>query len=291
MKQSNKLNEILNECLEAMAKGQSIEACLEKHPDQADALRPLLETALWARQALAIRPRPDFREKARLQFRAAVRNSLAAKEPRRFHLRFGMAGAVSLVLVVLISGISTVAVAGNSMPDEPLYPVKLISEQTRVALAPSPIKKAVVHVRLADSRVDEIVHVAIKGEPSRVDAVAQRLSEHLDMVAAFAAMRANNRTPQADLPPPRPPAMTTQPAKGEEGRDQLKAVVQQRAVRNTEKLKETLDKAPPLVRPNLNRTIVRTSVGYQRALESIETLPERKAVDRSFPTENTQPGR
>jgi len=292
MKQSAKFNEILNECLEALAQGQSIEACLEKHPEQAQALHPLLETALSTRRASAIKPRTDFREKARLQFHAAVHNSLTAKEPHRFHLRFGMAGAVSLILVILISGISTLAVAGNSMPDQPLYPVKLASEQTRAALAPSPIKKAVVYVRLADSRVDEIVYVAIRGEPSWVDAVAQRLSEHLDMVAALVAIRANGRTPlQAGISTPKPPTTTAQPPKGIENRDQLKVVVQQRAVKNTEKLKETLNKAPPLVKPNLNRTIVQTSAGYQRALESIEPSPERKAADRSPSTENTQSGR
>ncbi|MBM4389421.1 MAG: hypothetical protein FJ088_16920, partial [Deltaproteobacteria bacterium] len=51
MKQKDTFNEILNECLEALARGQSIETCLEKHPEQAAALRPLLETALSARPA------------------------------------------------------------------------------------------------------------------------------------------------------------------------------------------------------------------------------------------------
>ncbi|MEW6141740.1 MAG: DUF5667 domain-containing protein [Chloroflexota bacterium] len=276
MKPGDKFNEILNECLESLVSGQSIETCLEKHPEQAEALRPLLEIALSARRASAISPRPGFREKARLQFRTAVRGSPSAKETRRFHLRFGMAGAVSLALVILISGISTVAVAGSSMPDQPLYPVKLATEETKVALAPSPIKKAEVHVRLADFRVDEIVYVAVKGEPRWVDTVTQRLREHLDMVAALAAIRANGRTPpQPGTIAPRPPTTTAQPARGQDNRARLKVLIQQKAVRNTEKLKETLNRAPLVVKPNLNRTITQASASYQRALLSIERSPEQ----------------
>ncbi len=275
MKQSDKFNEILNECLEELARGRSIEACLEKHPEQAESLRPLLETALMTRRASStVRPRADFRERARLQFRAAIHSSLTTREPRRFHLRFGMAGAVALTLVVLISGVSTVAAAGNSMPDQPLYPVKLASEQAKVALASSPIKKAEVYVRLADLRVDEIVYVAVKGDPRWVDAISQRLKEHLDMVAALAAIRTNGKTvAPADSGAFRPPAAPT--ARGPETRDRLKVIVQQRAERNTERLKETVSRVPLTVRPSLNRTIDQTSAGYLRALRSIERPPER----------------
>jgi hypothetical protein len=275
MKQSDRFNEILNECLEELARGQSIEACLEKHPEQAESLRPLLETALVTRRASStIRPRADFRERARLQFRAAIRSSLTAREPRRFHLRFGMAVAVALTLVVLICGVSTMAAASNSMPDQPLYPVKLASEQAKIALASSPIKKAEVYVRLADLRVDEIVYVAVKGDPRWVDAVAQRLKEHLDMVAALAATMTNGKmAAPADSGAFRPSAAPT--ARGPETRDRLKVIVQQRAERNTEKLKETVSRVPLTVRPSLNRTIDQTSAGYLRALRSIERPPER----------------
>lgn len=291
MKESERFNEVLEECLKALAAGRPLESCLEKHPEQAEALRPLLEAALAARRASRLKPRPEFRERARLQFRSAVSKSAAPEKSRPFHFRFGFAGAVALALVVLISGVSTVAVAGNSMPDQPLYPVKIASEDTRVALAASPIKKATVLIRLTDYRIEEIVYLATKGEPRYVDMVAQRLGEHLDTIIALTAIRTNGRTsPPAGFAPGTPPPTVLPAPRSPENREQLKAFIQQRAEKNTAKLKETFNLAPPAVRPNLDRTIIRTSTGYQRALQNIERIAESDEKAPQSPPRNTRPG-
>jgi hypothetical protein len=53
-------------------------------------------------------------------------------------------------------------------------------------------------------------------------------------------------------------------------RETLKVIVQQKAEKNTEKLKDTLVKAPVVVKPNLNKTIDQASSAYQKAIQSIE---------------------
>ena len=57
---------ILSDCLERLLEGgETLEQCLARYPEQAAALRPLLETSLVARQASAVSPRPEFRTRAR----------------------------------------------------------------------------------------------------------------------------------------------------------------------------------------------------------------------------------
>jgi len=65
---------MLDNCLERLlVKGETIEQCLQDFPEHSEELKPLLEMAMVARQATAVEPRPEFREQARRQFQAALR--------------------------------------------------------------------------------------------------------------------------------------------------------------------------------------------------------------------------
>ena len=91
---------------------------------------------------------------------------------------------------MLLSGGSTVAVASNSMPDEPLYPLKLATEQVRLTLTLSDIGKADLHATLADRRVAEIASIAGRAEPEKLDIATDQLNTHLKMVASLAKAKA-----------------------------------------------------------------------------------------------------
>ena len=52
MRKSREFNNILDECLERLlVMDETIEQCLRSFPEHADRLKPLLETALTAREA------------------------------------------------------------------------------------------------------------------------------------------------------------------------------------------------------------------------------------------------
>jgi hypothetical protein len=185
--QDNKsIDTILDECLERIVfGGESIEDCLAGYRQYAEELEPLLRTALAARQAtMSIEPSPEFKARARYQFHAAL-NEMAAKQkqPRfgfRWRLNWAVAASLSLCLVLSTGGV--VAAASNSMPDSPLYQVKLATEQIQLALTTSAEGKAELNAKLVDRRLDEIVNMAAAGNTELILSTTQRLDEHLSMI-------------------------------------------------------------------------------------------------------------
>ena len=130
---------ILDECLERiLTRGETIEQCLESYPEQSAELEPLLQTALLTKRASAIEPRPEFRERARYQLRSALQEMEENRERRPFFFGWQPRWATAVIglLVFLMASGGTVAAANNSMPDEPLYPVKLATETVRLTQLP-----------------------------------------------------------------------------------------------------------------------------------------------------------
>jgi len=83
MKKPREFDNILDELLERLVQGESIEACLAQYPEHAAELEPLLRTALNTLQATDIKPRPEFRQRASYEFQTAIRE-MPVKERRGF---------------------------------------------------------------------------------------------------------------------------------------------------------------------------------------------------------------
>ncbi|MFH1647088.1 MAG: DUF5667 domain-containing protein [Chloroflexota bacterium] len=208
----NEFDNILDECLERLLRGEAIEPCLADYPDHADELEPLLRTALDARDAAAIRPRPGFRDRARYQFQAAIRDTEVRGSRGFLGWQPRWVTAIAVVIALLAVGSGTVAAASNSLPDGPLYPVKLATEAVQVALTPSATGKAQLYVKLADKRVDEIINMADKGKVKQVERATDRLN---DQLVAMASLAVPGGEPAAQLAVPAPapvPAPTPAPA-------------------------------------------------------------------------------
>lgn len=190
MKRNRKFDNILDECLERLlVQDETVEQCLESYPEYAEVLKPLLSTALSARSLSDIQPRSEFKDRARYEFRLALQK-LERKRSRPafvWNWQPRWATVVAVVLAVLLTGSGTVAAASGSMPDEPLYPVKLATEQIQLTLTPSALGKAELYAELADKRVDEIVRMAGEGKAEKVDKVALRLDDYLAKIADLAS--------------------------------------------------------------------------------------------------------
>jgi hypothetical protein len=185
MKQDRDIDNILDECLERMFRGETIEQCLQSYPEQAAELEPLLRTALDIKSATAVSPDAVFRARAREEFHAALQDMEARKGFSFLGLRSWATTVVAVFLAVVVLGSGAVAASGNSMPGEPLYQVKLAKEQVQLTFTFSELGKAELYTRLADKRIDEIVYIASKGDSEQVEIATERLDGYLARVAVL----------------------------------------------------------------------------------------------------------
>ena len=235
--QTNEFDNILDECLERMVKGDTIEQCLADYPEHALELEPLLMTVRMAREAAEVQPRPDFKARARYEFRAALHDEMApdrAKSP--FSLKRGWVSALMVISILFVAGGGTALAANDSMPDSPLYNVKLASEQVQLTLTPSSIGKAELCTAFAERRVDEIVYIAANGDAQQIEMVTEHLGEDLMTLAMVVtapgsesaasgpamseiAPRQNGDSAMLSVPttPSAPPPSSTAPAPTEPG--------------------------------------------------------------------------
>ena len=163
-KSSQKIEIIFNECLDSLLTGQAtLEQCLQKYPAQAAELEPLLRTALAVNSAAAVQPDPQAKARGRYQLQLKMAQICKPRRAPVFGWQPRWAVAVVTVMLVLTLGGGTVLAANGSMPGNPLYPVKIATENVRIKLAGSPVEKEAILATSANRRVAEISHVVAKG--------------------------------------------------------------------------------------------------------------------------------
>ena len=72
----------------------------------------------------------------------------------------------------------TLATAAGSLPDSAIYPIKLAMEQARLTLEKEPAAEAELQLAFAQTRVQEMVRQAAKGEVP-TEALLNRLQNHM----------------------------------------------------------------------------------------------------------------
>jgi hypothetical protein len=290
---NKEFDNIFNECMERMLlEGESLEQCLARYPEQAAELKPLLETALAARDASAIQPRPDFKARARYQFRSALKEAAAGRSRTSWGWFPRWATVMAIVLVLVLGGGGTVAAADSSMPDSPLYSVKLATEQVRLTLTASQIDKARLCVELADRRVAEIAYMAEKGDVQQVEVLTSRLDDKLELVVVLIEGRGGVSVPGMLMAPPpeeaaaptvppttdeAPPeaAWTTGPDKATDdatrngNRVKLENTLLSDSARNQTVLLRALDEGPESTREALRRALAVSEDGYEEAIDAL----------------------
>ncbi len=269
---NSEFENILEECLERLVKGETLEQCLQRYPEQAAQLEPLLQTAQAVRRASAILPRSEFKARARYEFRSALQAIATRRRLPLFGLRPRWAMALMIIAILLVAGGGTAAAASNSMPDSPLYPVKLATEQVRLTLTPSDMGKARLCAMLADRRVAEIICMANKGDARRVELITQRLDKRLTMLAILvSAQKAGAPRVLAPTPAPSEEAWTEEDVDAQgKGRAELRIIVVDCACNHPAALRAALGKAPESAKPALRRAIYISVVGYERALAALD---------------------
>ena len=192
--------EALNDCVERLTQGESVQACLNRYPDYADELRPLLEVSVSTIQAAEeLRPDPSARSRNFQRFSNAISEAGRRKEDRvpwwqpwqsgRFAplARPALVGFMAIVIMLTGVGATTVA-ASNSVPGEPLYWVKTTRENVEGRLPRSEESRANYEAKLAQVRGDEVNKLIQRGEFGEADKTMVRMTIHLKRCANYAGI-------------------------------------------------------------------------------------------------------
>lgn len=201
-----RLTEILNQCCELLTAGESLAACLDRYPEHASDLAPLLASIADLRRLRAVPPRPaEVAQRSRDQFMAAAyRTSLAVRSRPAGPLAAvalwwrqlwsGYAelfrwrgtpqtvpvGLVAvLVAVILIGALATGAVTASAraLPGDPLYPVRTVTERARIFLARDPDTREALAEEMAEAHLrDAKAVVRLQRQVSRMP-ISGRIEE------------------------------------------------------------------------------------------------------------------
>jgi hypothetical protein len=179
MDKNQKIETILDECLGLLLTGETtVDQCLERYPEYAAELKPLLITAVSIEKALDVKPSPEFKARARYQLQL----KMAGPAPKRasiWSLQPKWVVATMAVMVVFLMSGGTVLAANSSMPGSPLYSIKIASENISLQLAGSDIKKAEIYAAIAERRVDEMVYVVENGKTAYAENIAIKYDDTL----------------------------------------------------------------------------------------------------------------
>ena len=212
------LADALDDVLARVAAGESLESCLLRYPDWAAELvalvgardrlsalapvpavpadtlaarrRQFLTTArTYKRQVVSVHPFQRFMA----WVRPVQRIGPSAQRTGRLALVPALARvAIAFVLVLSIAG-GTVVAAQSSLPDSPLYGIKLTAEDTRLKLARDPSQQVTLAMAFASERTREMEQLAIANRPVG-NLVSLRLENQLDSALSAAA-----RAPEPEM--------------------------------------------------------------------------------------------
>ena len=186
---SYKIEEAFNDCFERLSGGESLDSCLNSYPQYAAELDLMLRTTFdIKRRAYPVQPRPEFKYWARVRLQGVqdyVSRQPVQDKPVAFNLRRNLAISMAALLVFVIASSGTVAASSESLPDEPLYGVKLAVEQAQVTLTFSDVDKAEVYARLAEKRAGEIVAMARQGKTDKMVTTTAKMDYQLGQAEHF----------------------------------------------------------------------------------------------------------
>ena len=206
--------DVLDIALQRQANNEPTSAILADYPEQAKSLAPLLEAAQVLNVVQpVVMPETEALQADRLRFLTQVEQTLPApvtdgflarlktwtthqfpwivstnqkREPKRMNALILKAALVLTLLFGAAGG--TAVLAQESLPDSPIYPVKIALEDARLALNQNAADEAVLHFSFAEERAQEMVAMAAAGETPDA-AIQTRLENHINAALNLAAQQ------------------------------------------------------------------------------------------------------
>ena len=260
---------ILDKCIAQIRSGEAdVASCLNKYPEYAAQLRPLLEIAVLLHREPQPQPRREAvsRGERILQDRLAERRSSGAVKGGlvglirakigvgktvirggslpSMHWRLRWVGVVAGIVAGTLIGVGVVTASNYSMPGDFLYPLKTASERVQLMLTPSEVGKTEFHIVLAERRMQEIAEMSRRGNTDQVAELVPMVGQHLEEVKQV--------------------LVTTGEAKVSE---ELKTKLEDSAVRRLGELEGALQEANEETKPVIAEALKASGESYGTAVE------------------------
>lgn len=164
------LDALLIYCLDELEAGVPVAEILARYPEQADVIRPLLETAVSLEQMV---PEPPSGAQMAAQdlFLAQARAMKKAQGGQRAGVIWWrrLAMSLALLLVVCVGLLALSSGTASALPGSALYPVKRTAEELRLSLYRDPTAKARLWEQYEAERQQEINILLATGGDARVE--------------------------------------------------------------------------------------------------------------------------
>lgn len=166
---SQNIEDIFDQYVDSLLSGNDLPACVQDESDMTAMLAPLLQTSeLVARQLRTVQPSPRFRMAAQTRMRSLFFARLARRESRPGFLSVWWqqrwATAMATAMVLCLAGLGVLAASFNALPSGFFYPVKVTSEQARLALSTSEYERAQLRLEYTERRLSEMTSMADRGD-------------------------------------------------------------------------------------------------------------------------------
>lgn len=153
------LYDALENCLEAMERGASIETALKRYPKLAAELRPLLAASVMARNSGRLHVPLEVRRRGRSTLQQRLNEMEAARPAQRRRMipafsRFALTTVLAGALLLTSTGL--VSASSASLPGEQLYPVKRTWESVRLLFVFNQQQRDLLESGYEQERLDEI---------------------------------------------------------------------------------------------------------------------------------------
>lgn len=160
---NQKIEDILDVCLNAIEEGDSLKTCLSRYPEHAADLEPLIKMA----QEIQSLPEPEPNQQHLHELLVQVGSSKKGNTGKRtgiFEYWFPpvqptLIRVAMIFLAFVVIGATTVAFSANSLPGTPLYPVKLLTEKVQFLFTRNSEGKAELRITFSEKRIEELVAI------------------------------------------------------------------------------------------------------------------------------------
>ncbi len=195
MNRGRELDDILDDCLERLARGEGVAECVGRYPEHAEELAPLLEVAANTMQvASSVSYTLQAKERGLNRLTSALAQRGASRDRRFLWLAWRPSVVRPLVLGIVAAlfatgtAFGTAMASSDSVPGDTLYWVKTKREQISLMLPRSDMDRAHLQIRLARVRGQEMSRLVARHRLPEAELVADRMKRHLNESAVFAGL-------------------------------------------------------------------------------------------------------